>query len=465
NPEATYNWDVGTIARSNDYDRKFEFPSHQWFDLTDGSGDYGVTILSDCKNGSDKPDDNTLRLTLLYTPGLGTGNGRDYSDQTSQDWGHHEFVYGLAGHAGDWRDGQTDWQAWRLNQPLIAFESAPHTGSIGKTLSLLKINNSRIRVLALKKAEYNDDLIVRLVELSGEPQHDVRIAFAVPVVSAREVNAQEQPLGAATVEHGEIVTNFTPYEPRTFELKLAAARAKAPAVESRPVALNYDLAGASDVGTQSKPGFDASGQALAADMLPTEINYAGVRFKLAPAGTGKADAVVARGQSIDLPTGNYNRVYVLAASSDGDQDATFRIGDTPIQLNIEDWGGFVGQWDNRSWTTKEVPIRFPKGFTPPPNMRRTRTEMEFTGQITPGFIKRAPIAWYCDHRHTADGKNEAYSYSYLFAYAINLPEGAKTITLPQNDKIRVLAICVAREPGVSEPAAPLYDTLQRHEGQ
>lgn len=465
NPEATYNWDVGTIARSNDYDRKFEFPSHQWFDLTDQSGEYGVTILSDCKNGSDKPDDNTLRLTLLYTPGLGTGNGRDYSDQTSQDWGHHEFVYGLAGHAGDWRDGQTDWQAWRLNQPLIAFQSAAHAGELGKTLSLLKINNSRIRVLALKKAEYTDDVIVRLVELGGEPQHDVRIAFAAPVVSAREVNAQEQPLGPATLEHGEIVTSFTPYEPRTFELKLAAARAKAPTVESRPVALKYDLAAASDVGTQSQPGFDASGQALAADMLPSEINYAGVHFKLAPVGTGKADAVVARGQSIALPAGNYNRVYVLAASSDGDQEATFQAGHTPVQLNIEDWGGFVGQWDNRSWTTKQVPIRFPRGFTPPPNMRRTRTELEFTGQIAPGFIKRAPIAWYCDHRHTADGKNEAYSYSYLFAYALNLPAGAKNITLPDNDKIRVLAVSVAREPGETQPAAPLYDTLQRHEGQ
>jgi alpha-mannosidase len=465
NPEATYNWDVGTIARSNDYDRKFEFPSHQWFDLTDQSGDYGVTILSDCKNGSDKPDDNTLRLTLLYTPGLGTGNGQEYSDQTSQDWGHHEFVYGLAGHAGDWRDGQTDWQAWRLNQPLIAFDSASHPGALGKTLSILKVSNPRIRVLALKKAEYNDDLIVRLVELNGEPQHDVRISFASPVVSAREANAQEQILGPATVAHGEIVTNFTPYEPRTFELKLAPARAKAATVESRPVELNYDLAASSDVGTHSEQGFDTSGQALAADMLPAEINYAGVHFKLAPSGTGKADAVVARGQSISLPAGNYNRVYVLAASSDGDQDATFRVGDTPVQLNVEDWGGFVGQWDNRSWNMKEVPIHFPPGFTPRPNMRRTRTEMEFTGQITPGFIKRAPIAWFCDHRHTADGKNEAYSYSYLFAYALNIPAGANTITLPDNDKIRVLAISVAREPGITQPAAPLYDTLQRHEGQ
>ncbi|HEX5425107.1 MAG TPA: glycoside hydrolase family 38 C-terminal domain-containing protein [Candidatus Acidoferrales bacterium] len=465
NPQATYNWDVGTIARSNDYDRKFEFPSHQWFDLTDASGEYGVTILSDCKNGSDKPDDNTLRLTLLYTPGLGTGNGRDYSDQTSQDWGHHEFVYGLAGHAGDWRDGQTDWQAWRLNQPLIAFESDKHAGSLGSTFSLLKVNNSRIRVLALKKAEYNDDLIVRLVELSGEPQHDVRLAFAAPVVSAREANAQEQLSGPATIQHGEIVTNFTPYQPRTFELKLAPARAKAPGVESRPVQLNYDLAAASDVDTHSQPGFDASGQALAAGMLPTEINYGAIHFKLAPSATGKSDALVARGQSIALPAGNYNRVYVLAASSDGDQSAEFRVGETPVQLTVEDWGGFVGQWDNRSWNMKEVPIHYRSGFTPPPNAPKTRTEMEFNGQITPGFIKRAPIAWYCDHRHTSDGKNEAYSYSYLFAYALNLPAGSKTITLPDNDKIRVLAISVAREPGITQPAEPLYDTLQRNSGQ
>ena len=465
NPEATYNWDVGTIARSNDYDRKFEFPSHQWFDLTDESGQYGVTILSGCKNGSDKPDDNTLRLTLLYTPGLGTGNGRFYSDQTSQDWGHHEFTYGLAAHSGDWRDGQTYWQAWRLNQPLIAFQSAAHEGALGKTLSLLKVNNSSIRVLTLKKAENSNDLIARLVELNGEPQHNVRITFSTPVTFAREVNAQEQPLGLATVERGAIVTNFTPYQPRTFELRIAAARAKAPDVVSRPVALHYDLAAASDVGTQSQGGFDASGQALAADMLPTELHYGAINFKLAPAGTGKADAVVAKGQTIDLPAGNYNRVYVLAASSDGDQNATFHVGETPVQLNIEDWGGFVGQWDNRSWTKKEVPIHFPPGFTPPPNMHRTRTELEFTGQITPGFIKRAPIAWFCDHRHTADGKNEAYSYSYLFSYAMALPPGTKTVTLPDNDKVRVLAISVAREPGVTHPAAPLYDTLQRNESR
>ncbi|HYJ46465.1 MAG TPA: glycoside hydrolase family 38 C-terminal domain-containing protein, partial [Pyrinomonadaceae bacterium] len=160
NPVATYNWDVGTVERGNNDEKKFEVPSHQWFDLTDRSNAYGVTVLSDCKNASDKPDDNTLRLTLLYTPGIGEGNGKFYGDQATQDWGHHEFTYGLASHAGDWRQGQTDWQAQRLNQPLIAFESPKHTGALGKSFSLMNVSNSRVRVLAIKKAEESDEVIL-----------------------------------------------------------------------------------------------------------------------------------------------------------------------------------------------------------------------------------------------------------------------------------------------------------------
>ena len=46
NSKATYNWDIGTIERGNNDERKFEVPSHQWFDLTDRSGTFGVTVLS-----------------------------------------------------------------------------------------------------------------------------------------------------------------------------------------------------------------------------------------------------------------------------------------------------------------------------------------------------------------------------------------------------------------------------------
>ena len=42
---------------------------------------------------------------------------------------------------------------------------------------------------------------------------------------------------------------------------------------------------------------------------------------------------------------------------------------------------------------------------------------------------------------------------------IDLPAGTKTITLPDNDKIRVLAISVADENAAVKPAQPLYDVL------
>jgi alpha-mannosidase len=77
-----------------------------------------------------------------------------------------------------------------------------------------------------------------------------------------------------------------------------------------------------------------------------------------------------------------------------------------------------------------------------------------------GYIKPATLAWYASHHHTPDGLNEPYQYSYLFAYSMELPPHAMTLTLPNNENIRILAISVARESSEVEPAQPLYDTLK-----
>ncbi|MFL6335362.1 MAG: glycoside hydrolase family 38 C-terminal domain-containing protein [Pyrinomonadaceae bacterium] len=471
NPLATYNWDVGTIERGNNDERKYEVPSHQWFDLTDKGGAYGVTVLSDCKYGSDKPDDSTLRLTLLYTPGLGTGNGWEFHDQTTQDWGRHEFTYALAGHAGDWRAAQTDWQAQRLNQPLVAFEAAPHAGALGKSFSLLNVSNSRVRVLAVKQAEESDEVVVRLVELDGKVAPGVRLRFAGGVASAREVTGQEQPLGAARVEKGELLTDFGPYQLRTFALRPVQSRTKLTAPRSQPVEMPYDLAASSPHVTKatkaagdikSVGGFDGTGNALPAEMLPGELSFAGVRFKLAPGGA--ANALVARGQTLKLPAGNYKRLYVLAASAGGDRRATFRVGGRAFDLGVQDWGGRVGQWDTRQWRAGERQV--PPGASAETAARirspyyRNDPYAEMTG-IKPGFIKPAPIAWFASHHHRADGLSEAYAYSYLYAYALDIPAGAKTLILPDDDKVRVLAVTVSDEGDAVRPAQPLFDWLER----
>ena len=90
---------------------------------------------------------------------------------------------------------------------------------------------------------------------------------------------------------------------------------------------------------------------------PRKSRFNDVQFQLAPAKTGAPNAVVAKGQTIDLPAGPYNRVYVLAASADGDQKATFEVGNKKVDLNIQDWGGFIGQWDDRQWSSKDYLAR------------------------------------------------------------------------------------------------------------
>ncbi len=471
NDEATYNWDVGTIRRATNSERQFEVASHQFVDLSARADGLGVTLLTDCKIASDKPNENTLRLTLVRTPGTRGG----YEDQSTQDIGHHEFVFGLAGHAGDFRRGQTDWQGERLNQPLVAFSSQKHDGRFGKSFALLSVNTSRVRVLALKKAERTDEIVVRLVEMNGEKQDDVRVSFAGPIVTAREVNGAEEPVGPATVSGGALRTTFGAFQPRTFAVSLAPPPARAVRPVSQAVALPYNQPVASPDGSVSAGHFDGNGRSLAAEMLPADLGYGAVRFQLAPTSGVKPNAVIPRGQTVSLPAGAFTRLYLLAAATtDADQKATFKIGETPIELSIQSWGGYVGQWDNRLWKPREEPTPPPQAqpgpppgappgppFGDPPGMPpRMRAAQEFAG-LTPGFTKRAPIAWFASHRHGPDGANEPYSYSYLFAYAIDVPAGARSITFPVNERIRVMAITVSDEGPQMLPVQPLYDTLER----
>jgi alpha-mannosidase len=455
NALATYNWDIGTIQRGTANPKKFEVPSHQWFDLTDEGGAFGATVLSDCKFASDKPDENTLRLTLIRTPGVRGG----YTYQGAQDMGHHDIAYGLAGHKGDWRQGQTDWQALRLNQPLIAFEAAHHAGALGKSFSLMSVSNPRVRVMAVKKAEKGDEVIVRMVEVDGRPAQNVQVKFATPITAAREVNGAEEPVGPATVTAGALVTSFTKFQPRTFAVKLAPPAAKVAAAKSQPVKLAFDIDAASKDDTPVTGGFDGKGNALPVEMLPAELTFEGVKFSLEP------KAMTAKGQSIDLPAGKFNRVYVLAASVDGDQPAEFRVGDKAENVTVENWGGFIGQWNQREFKQTQEPRSWaisanpPEGPVPQSRVRAPRYPDDFVG-IKPGYIKRADVAWFASHHHTADGKNDPYAYSYLFAYPLDIPAGAKTLTLPNNDKIRVLAVSAAEE-GTLAPAQPLYDTLEK----
>jgi len=439
NEQATYNWGMGTIERANNDPVKYEVPSHEWFDLTNRTGNYGVTILEDCKFGSDKPTDNQVRLTLLYTPGV----RHSYLDQHSQDWGRHDFTYALFGHSGNWRDARSEWQGRRLNQPLSAFTTSRHPGRLGRSFSLLNVSTDQVDVRAIKQAEASGRVIVRTQELWGRSADRVAVGFHSRVVDAYEVDGQERRIGEASVQDGKLVFGAQPYRPRSFAVRLDAPPTSLPPPRCVPVVLplNEDVVSADTDRTDGQ--MDSMGRSIPAEMLGKRIVSEGITFELGPTTPSSPNAMPCDGQTIPLPTGRFDKLYLLAAATE-DTEGTFRVDDAPTDLTIQKWTGFVGQWDDRQWDTafKEVDHRCEGKVI----------------AIKPGYIKRDPIAWFCTHRHDAKLGNEAYQFSYLFKYAIDMPEGATSLTLPANNKINILAASVvAADHADVRLAAPLYD--------
>ena len=447
-PTATYNWGLGTIERGNNEPKKYEVPSHEWFDLTDADdryGPYGVSVLEDSKFGSDKPDDSTLRLTLLYSPGV----RKSYMDQHSQDWGRHEILYALMGHPGDWRQARSEWQGRRLNQPVVAFQAERHPGALGRSFSWLSVSTPQVDARALKRAEQGEHLILRLQESWGRDAKGVEVSVGAGIAEAWEVDGQERRLGPATLREGRLVVDFTKYSPRSFALRLEPGPAAPEPPDSRPLALPFDADVASRDADRSDGAFDGAGRSLPAEQLPAELELAGLRFELGDTAPGAANALAARGQSIELPEGEFDRVELLAAATEDVESARFELGRRPALLDLQSWTGFVGQWDDRVWD-REMP------------------EVDFRGEglvvgFRPGFVKRDEIAWFATHRHHPAEGNEAYRFSYLFRYSLPLRPGTSQLTLPNDPRIRILAATAAN--GGGSPlleATPLHDRLDRH---
>lgn len=437
-PDATYDLQVGTTVRGNNNEKKYEVPQHQWLDLTKPDGSFGAGILSESKYGSDKPNDDTVRLTLIYTPGVRAG----FEDQATQDFGRHEFSYAIAPHDGDWQKGNVPWLAQRFNQPLRVFRTTSHEGQLGKRFSFLSTSSAQVAVQALKKAEDGSGIIVRLRELMGANANGVKLRFSAPVISAKEVDGQETMLGKAVVRDGELIADVPAYSLKSYMITLAPPQIKPNSTASITVPLSYD----SDVvSNRVNPGDGAfaGDRSIPADQLPERLAVDDVQFSFGPKTDGAKNAVTARGQTLDLPAG-YDHVYLLAAASE-DLGADFQVGDMSVNQIIRKWDGYVGQWDNRTWSVD-----------PGPNFSNYGDTMN---GLDPGWVKSGEVAWFSSHCHTPHG-NTYYEYCYLFKYGFDIPKGAHTLTLPNDPRIKVLAVSVARGGHDSAtPASPLYDNL------
>ncbi len=431
NEFATYGLNTAAIQRTNNNEVKFEVPGRQWIDLTDRPNNYGVSILEDCKYGSDKPDDKTLRLTLMYTP-----KANSYVYQGSQDWGIHDVKYAIYAHSGDWVYAGTPWQGSFLNAPLVAFETSKHEGAMGKEISLLQINSDKVDVMAFKKAEESGYYIVRFNELYGKDAKGINASFAGKITDAYEVNGQEQKIGAANFNQGSLNFDMTKFLIRSFAVKLEPSAV----TMAKPVQQSVEIPYNEDVISFDKNRTDGNminGLSLPAELVPASITSEDITFRTGNSADGQNNVVAAKGQKINLPAGDFNKVYILAAATADTKDK-LKIGSHTVPFNIQDWTGWIGQHYGRKLYFNDLKV----------------------AEITNPYAKTDNIAWYASHRHSPKA-NDAYQYSYLYKYEFNLPKGAKSVTLPNNDKIKIFAITVVKNANEDiAPLQPLYDDFK-----
>ncbi|MBW4526533.1 MAG: alpha-mannosidase [Phormidium tanganyikae FI6-MK23] len=182
---------------------KWEVPALGWMDINDG--EYGVSVLSDCKHGYDCQP-NQVRLTLL--------RGSEFPDP-SADLGQHEFTYALYPHSEDWRAAQTTRKAYELLQPLqtVTLAYPSENGTLPPVHSFLDLQSENLILSSLKQSEDNpDEYILRCYECHGEPA-ELNLKGDFEIIESLDL--LERPI--------DIPNQIQPWELRTYKIKKRAS--------------------------------------------------------------------------------------------------------------------------------------------------------------------------------------------------------------------------------------------------
>ena len=210
--EATYEIQYGNVKRpthsNTSWDEaRFEVCGQKWADLSEG--DFGVSLLNNCKYGHDIQDGD-MRLTLLKS-------GTHPWTETDQE--EHFFTYSIYPHRGTWKEAHTVQKAYELNQPLYTKVCEKHYGILEDALGLVKVNKDNIMIEVIKKAEDTDHLIIRMYEFFNN-RTKATLEFSREIEEAFECNLMERNLEEAKFEGEKIEFTINPFEIKTFKVKL-----------------------------------------------------------------------------------------------------------------------------------------------------------------------------------------------------------------------------------------------------
>lgn len=399
NKKASFDLGLGVIERENMSEKLFEVPAQKWADITDESGDFGVSILSECKHGWDKYNDNTLRLTAIHTP---KKNYRIDSMQSMMDLGLNRYSYALFSHKGK-AGTETQLEAKLFTQPLTAMAFDRHPGKLGTAYSFGEMSTNDVILRAVKLPHHNIDsgeVIVRFNEGANKNIDSFTFTLGEGIESARELYASEEFLADAMVENGRLVTSFKPYKVKTFALRLKPSAVNGSKALSNTVSLDYD-----DKNTHIPPR-----------LLPDTVTACGTEFQLQNA------FAHCKGQYIEVKPGN--KLRLLCASLTKDINAKFIVNGKEVVKTVNSSEEAFAAWD--LYDFKEM-----------------------------AYVKSGHLGY--EFTHSVDDNGNTRFAKGLYFWVVTLDGSTE---LPNNPDLVILSASEVTVPNASL-VTPLYDSVEK----
>ena len=169
-PVATYETPYGYMVRDANGN---EDPGQRWIDVT---GEWngitcGLTVINDAKYGYDIRESD-MRVSVARSAVYAHHNPTVLDMNAAHLWmdqGIQTFRMMLVPHLGTWKENKIPRLAEEFcAQPVVIYQGI-HGGSMPKSGSFLAVDTPHVIASAVKQSEDGDDLIVRCVEVAGQP--------------------------------------------------------------------------------------------------------------------------------------------------------------------------------------------------------------------------------------------------------------------------------------------------------
>ncbi len=471
NESATYALDTVQVPRSENSSHMYEYPSKGWIDQESENGAYGFSFIHADIYGSDRPNDHTLRPTLLYTPGRNIRNFA-FLDQMTQDWGRHTLSYGLHPHIGSWKSEHIESYCSQIANPLRPYLITRERRALRNHLnhpsssSFITFSTNKIDLITCKRSEEDQSFIIlRVREMIGGDIPSALITFNTQIDEAYEVDGMETPIRSVTILGKAI----------SFSIERNSIKSFAVRLQNQDVAISIDSARHAPIQIETQnpeqllsedfcdENIDFSSPSLRYTHIPLPYNISTCTFdqqrtpsgditfplELLPGSLKISDihfplhlkdecqALACGGEQIEIPQNQGDNtpgtLHLIITSTDG-RDCNLSMshlnGDISTErFHVPPFTGYIGQYDTRIW---KHPARSPRDYLWWNRFMR----------LDQGYVYKQRVAWYTTHMH-AGGTNLPHQFGYLYYVSIPLKEDTRFIVLPEDIRIHIYAAAVS----------------------